>query len=91
MIDAEKIDAKVKFAIDAMRPAIQAASDAAHEDKFSDEEQADFRHDMGVAWVVKRLHLLCPHNLRVLNEIINVLLDIEEHDDEPASIQQASH
>jgi hypothetical protein len=91
MTDDEKIAAKVKFAICAARTSIQAASDAAHELKFADEDEADFKRDMELAWVVKRIHFLCPPNLHVLNEIINVLVDIEEHEHEPASISQASH
>jgi hypothetical protein len=89
--DDDKIDAKLRFAVDAMRPSIQAASDAAHEVKFADEDEVDFFHDMEVANVVRCLPFLCAHNLRVLNHVINMLLDVEEHDDKPASIQQAAH
>jgi hypothetical protein len=87
--DNKKADAKVKFAIDTMRPSIKAASDAAHEIEIADDD-LDFEFDMELAWVVKRLPALRPHNLRVLNHIIDELLAIEEHGlaHEP---QQASH
>jgi hypothetical protein len=88
MTGDEKINAKVNFAIDATRPAIQAALDAAHENKFADENEADFAFDMELAWVAKRLPALCPHKLHVLNFIINVLF---EHEHEHASAQQVSH
>src|SRR5262249_59630301 len=90
--DNEKINAKLKFAIEAMRPAIQAASDAAHEVKFADENEAEFQNDMELVWTVKRLHLLCPHHLRVLNNVIAVLLASHEHGEvDPESIQQPAH
>jgi hypothetical protein len=88
--DEKKIDAKLKFAIDTARSSINAASDAAHEKKFADEDEADFEYDMELAWVVKRLPGLCPHNLRVLNHIIDVLFDIQEHEHEHV-LQQSSH
>ena len=92
MTDDDKIDAKLRFAVDSTRPALKAASDAAHEVKFADEDEADFFADIELASAVKTLPYLCPHNLRVLNKMIDVLFDIHEHGDvEPASIQKAAH
>jgi hypothetical protein len=48
-----------------------------------DQRQTEVRHR-------RRLPALCPHNLRVLNHILDVLFDIKEHGH--AGIQQqASH
>jgi hypothetical protein len=88
--DMNKLNAKTQFAIDAARPAIQAASEAMHELKIANKDQANFAFDYELAWVVKRLPALCPHHLRVLNLIINVLLELAEHGHEHEP-QQASH
>ena len=75
----DELEAKLNFAIDAARPALQAAADAAHELKPADPNKAEFERDMEVAMLVNRLAFLCGPLLRVLNEVVNVLLEHEDH------------
>ena len=78
-----KSEMKLKFAIDAARPALQAAADAAHELKPADPNEAEFER-MEVAGLVNRLDLLCGPMLRALNEVVNLLIEHEgEHDAAP--------
>lgn len=81
-----KSETKLKFAIDAARPALQAAADAAHEMKVADPDEADFERDMEIAFLVKDLNLLCGPMLRVLNEVVSLLIQHEdrEHDAAPS-------
>jgi len=78
-----KSEVKLQFAIDAARPALQAAADAAHELKSTDPDRARFERDMEVAMLVNRLGFLCGPNLRVLNDVADLL--IEHEDDEHAT------
>jgi len=80
-----KSEVKLEFALDAARPALQAAADAAHELRPADPARAEFERDMEVAMLVNRLNLLCGPMLRVLNEIVNLLIAHEgEHDTAPS-------
>jgi hypothetical protein len=82
----DELEAKLNFAIDAARPALQAAADAAHELKPADPNKAEFERDMEVAMLVNRLALLCGPMLRVLNDVADLLIEHEddEHDDAPS-------
>jgi len=93
MTDEKTEETKLRFAMDAARPALKAAADAAHElmplDP-ADLDDAAFERNMELAGVVNRLGNLCGPNLRVLNECINALLELED-DHEPVSDKLVAH
>lgn len=73
-------EAKFKFAIEAMRPALQAAADAAHELELKDEDEADFERVIELGMLTDSIGILCGPLLRVLNNVASMLARYHAHD-----------
>jgi len=78
MTDRKRNEAKLVAAIAALRPALVVASDAAHKLNSDDEEEADFDRIVQLGYITDALTMLCGPKARVLADLLDVLLAIEE-------------
>jgi hypothetical protein len=93
MSDEKERRSRAKFntALDAMKPALQAASEAAHEIEFADDDEAGFERLMQLGELVENAGMLCPHDLRLLNEIAYRLMAIHEGEHESVEAGREQH
>ena len=78
MVDRKREEVKLTAAIEALRPALSAASDAAHKLNSDDEDEAGFDRTVQLGYVTDALAMLCGPKARVLADLLDVLLQIEE-------------
>ena len=90
----QRAEAKLKAAIASMKPAMRAASDAAHElMALNDDEDNNFDRVMMLGLISQILGELCPAQAKVLwDPVREYFLDEESHTtDEGESVVQRAH
>jgi hypothetical protein len=78
MNDQKRNQAKLAAAIEAMRPALAAASEAAHALEPDDEGEAGFDRIVQLGYITDATAMLCGPQAKVLADLLDVLLALEE-------------
>jgi hypothetical protein len=78
MSDRQREEAKLAAAIAALDPALAAASAAAHELEAADADEAWCDRIMQLGFLADGATHLCGPKLKVLCEVMELLLDLEE-------------
>jgi hypothetical protein len=89
--DERRSRAKLNAAIDSMKDALRAASDALHEISFEDDEEAEFSRLIATGELVENVSMLCGHDINVLNLIAFQLLAIHDGDDDVVAEEERPH
>jgi hypothetical protein len=95
--EGKRAKAKLNAAIDAMRPMLREALQAAHEllalqNQDEDEGYVDFDHVMHLGYVVDSAGHLCGPALRVLDDLIRSgMLDHDDDNEQPEQAETRAH
>ena len=89
-------DQAVKEAVKRMRPELEAASEAAHkmkdsEDSGDDKDYRDFDRTVELGYLVAAISGLCGPHLRLLTDIADALYAIDEGGNTPHKVGSSTH
>jgi len=78
MTDPKRDEARLRAAIEALRRTLVAASEAAHALEPADADEAGFDRVMQLGYLTDATAMLCGPRARVLSEVADALLGLEE-------------
>jgi hypothetical protein len=80
----ERSRAKFDLAMEALKPLLESAHDAAHEDMADEDKKEELASRIhGLGWLMIFAGSLCGANVRVLADIAHALNELQDDDEPP--------